>query len=252
MKKLRPIFTCMLVILVYSSTIYGQKLMKLDEDLKANSTPIEAKLKGVSIVSKYEFAPYRIVSGKSGWGSSKSSQDRFNSVTYTESKSKASFVFTVNDKDTILVNTTTNTKFSESESKFFGGDMTTLNKSTDNYVALISPANDTTIWKMVLVSEIGANVGGKAQAEGVLSNGEINIQIRAVKQWDSGKNTMLNLICGYGFYDQNQEIAAVQSNDDLSPKKFVWLHQSLDEQQKAILAAAAAAIMIHNLDVESH
>ena len=252
MKKLLTIVTGMSIVLVYSSAIYGQKLMKLDDELKANSKPIEAKLKGISTIGKYEFSPYRIVSGKAGWGTSKSSKDKFNSETYTESKSKSSFVFTVNDKDTILVNTTTNTQFSESESNFLLGDITTLNKSIDNYIALIFPSYDTTEWKMVLVSNTGAEVEGKFKAEGILTNGTMNIQIKMIKQWEDGKNTTFKMICGYGFFIDNKEIAAVQSNFDLSPKKFVWLHQSLNEQMKSILAAASASLMIHTVDPESH
>ena len=239
------------MMLIYYSSLNGQKIMKLEDDLKANSKPIEAKLKGVSTVGKYEFSPYRIVSGKAGWGTSKSSKDQFNSETYTESRSKSSFVFTVNDKDTIRVNTTTNTKFSESESKLLFGDMTTLNKSIDNYIALISPAYDTTVWKMILVSSSGAEVEGKFKSEGILSNNVTNIQIRAIKQWEDGKTATFKMICGYGFFIENKEIAAVQSND-LSAKKFVWIHNELNEQIKPILAAASASIMVHNLDAESH
>ena len=226
--------------------------MKLDDDLKANSEQMEAKLKGMSRVGKYEFGPYKIVSGKAGWGTTKWSENKSNSETYSESKSKLSFVFTVNGKDTILVNTTTNKKFNESESKSLLGDMTTLNKSIDNYIALISPSYDTTGWEMILVSSTGAEVEGKFRAEGVLTNGVTNIQIREIKQWEDGKNTTFKMICGYGFFRDNTEIAAVQSNFDLSPKKFVWLRQNLDEQMKSILAAASAALMVHTIDTESH
>jgi hypothetical protein len=252
MKKLQTILISSIMMLIYSSAVHGQKIMKLDDDLKASSVPIEAKLKGISMIGKYEFSPYRIVSGKTGWGSSTSSKDKFNSETYTESKSKSSFIFTVNDKDTILVRTTTNTKFSESERNSLMGDETTLNKSIDNYIALISPSYDTAVWKMILITSIGAEVEGKNKAEGILSNGVTNIQIRAVKQWEDGKNTTFKMICGYGFFIDNKEIAAVQSNFDLSPKKFVWLHQSMNEQMKSILAAASASLMIHTVDPESH
>jgi len=181
MKKLQKMFIGMLIMLVYSSTIYGQKIMKLEDDLKGKSEQMEAKLKGISHIGKYEFGPYKIVSGKTGWGNTKWSKDKFNSETYSESRSKLSFVFTVNGKDTILVNTTTNTKFNESENNFLGGDMTTLNKSIDHYLALISPSNDTAQWEMVLVSSTGAEVAGKFKAEGVLTNGVTNIQIREIK-----------------------------------------------------------------------
>jgi hypothetical protein len=250
MKTLKTISLSVSLILIYNLSLSGQKLMKLDDDLKANSTPVEAKLRGFSIVSRYEFPPYKIVSGKAGWGTSRSRKNRLFSETYTESRSKSSFVFTISDKDTIKVNTTTSTKFSESDSKFLFGDMTTLNKSIDNYIALISPAYDTTAWKMVLVSSSGAEVEGKVKSEGVLSNDITKIQIRAVKQWEDGKNAAFKMICGYGFFIDEKEIGAVQSND-FSARKFVWLRNDLDEQLKSILAAASASIMIHTLEAES-
>jgi len=200
MKTLQTISLTAALLLIYTLSLSGQKLMKLDDDLKANSTPIEARLRGFSIVSKYEFSPYKIVSGKAGWGTSRSRKNSLFSETYTESKSKSSFVFTISDKDTIKVNTTTSTKFSENEGKFLFGDMTTLDKSIDNYVALISPASDTTAWKMILVSSSGAKVEGKFKSEGVLSNDITNIQIKAIKQWEDGKTATFKMICGYGFF----------------------------------------------------
>jgi hypothetical protein len=240
-------FISILMMPIYSSTIYGQKIMKLDDELKANSKPMEAKLNGISIIGKYEFGPYKIVSGKGEWGIGTSSTDRFSSETTTESKSKSSFVFAVNDKDTILVNTSTNANYSKSEREGLFGSVTTLNGSLDNYTALISPYNDTTLWKMILFSTTATEVGGD-NAEGLLTNGVTKIQIRGIKQWEDGKNTPFKMICGYGFFIDNKEIAAVQSKTN---KIFVWLHQNLDEQMKSILAAASASLMVHTFAGES-
>jgi hypothetical protein len=247
MKKLLIMFTSILIMLMNSLAIYGQKIMKLDNELKANSTTMEAKLKGISILPKYEFGPYRIVSGKAEWGIGTSTTDRFSSETYTESKSKSSFLFTVNAKDTILVNTMTNANYSKSEREGFLVNVTTLTGSLDNYTALISPYNDTVLWKMILVTTTEAKQGGD-NAEGLLTNGVTNIQIRGIKQWEDGKNTPYMMICGYGFFLENKEIAAVQSKTN---RIFVWLHQNLDEQMQSVLAAASASLMVHSFASES-
>jgi hypothetical protein len=247
MKKLLIMFINILMMLICSSTVYGQKIMKLDDELKANSTPMEAKLKGISILPRYEFGPYKVVSGKTDWGTGKSTTNKFSSETYTEYKGKSSFVFTVNAKDTILVNTMTNANYSKSEREGFFVSVTTLNGSLDNYTVLISPYNDTTFWKMILVSTTEAKAGGD-NAEGLLTNGVTNIQIRGIKQWEDGKNTPFMMIIGYGFFIDNNEIAAVQSKTN---KMFVWLHQNLDEQMKSVLAAASASLMVHTFANES-
>ncbi|MFZ0473130.1 MAG: hypothetical protein WAL94_10985, partial [Bacteroidales bacterium] len=56
------------------------------------------------------------------------------------------------------------------------------------------------------------------------------------------------MICGYGFFLENKEIAAVQSKTN---RIFVWLHQNLDEQMKSVLAAASASLMVHTFASES-
>lgn len=66
MKKLLTSIISLLLIMIYTSSVYGQKIMRLDNELKANSKPMEDKRKGISSVGKYQFGPYRIVSGKAG------------------------------------------------------------------------------------------------------------------------------------------------------------------------------------------
>jgi hypothetical protein len=244
MKKLLTMITSIVIILAYSLTTYGQKIMKLDNELKSNSKPMEAKRKGISSIGKYEFGPYKIVSGKAGWTTTKSNKKFFSFETQSESKKKSSFVFVANDKDTILVNTSTNAKFSETEL----GNMSWLNNRNENYVAIIAPAADTTEWRMILVSNSGEAIKGNFQASGILTNGVTNIQIIEVKQWEDGKTPTFKMICGYEFIMDNKSIAAVQSSLDTFQKKFVWLLQDLDERMKSVLAAASASLMIHTDD----
>jgi hypothetical protein len=155
----------------------------------------------------------------------------------------------VNDRDTILVKTLINANYSDSEREGFIGNATTLNGRLDNYTALISPSNDTSLWKMILVSATGVEVLGNLEAEGILTNGLTNIQIREVKQWEDGKHTPFMMTCGYVFFIDDQAIAAVQKFDDVT-RKYVWLHKNLDEQMKSVLAAASASILINNVESE--
>jgi len=215
--------------------------MKLDNQLKANSEPMEAKRKGVSTIGKYQFGPYKIVSGKAGWTTSKSSKRFFSFETETESKKKSSFVFVANDKDSVLVNTATNTKAKETSI----GNWTNLNQSNDNYIILITPSNDTTEWKMIVIFKSGSEVEGNYKSDGSLTDGVANIEIRAVKHWDDGATAAFKLIIGYEFYLENQSIAAVQASIDTMKKKYVWLDKNLSEHMKLVLAAASASLLLH-------
>ena len=164
----------------------------------------------------------------------------FSFETRSESKQKSSFVFVADDNDTIHVNTSTNTKVIEKDI----GDFSFLNKSNDNYLAIITRVSDTTVWQLMIITAIGPDLG-EYKAEGVLSNGAINIQVREVKQWEDGKTPVLKMICGYEFIMDNKSVAAVQSSLDTFKKKFVWLNQQLDERLKSIIAAAAASMLVH-------
>jgi hypothetical protein len=241
MKTIPKLSIYVLLILIYSLSASAQKIMKLDNQLKANSQPMEAKRKGVSTIGKYQFGPYKIVSGKAGWTTSKSSKRFLSFETETESKKKSSFVFVANDKDSVLVNTATNTKAKETSI----GNWTNLNQSSDNYIILISPSNDTTEWKMIVVYKSGSEVEGNYKSDGTLTDGTANIEIRAVKQWDDGGTAAFKLIIGYEFYLENQAIAAVQASIDTMKKKYVWLDQNLSEHMKLVLAAASASLLLH-------
>jgi hypothetical protein len=253
MNKIIKMFFGALIMLISCSTLCAQKMMKLDTDLKANSIPLEAKRKNMNMVvmGKYEFGPYKIVSGKAGWTFTKQRHKFFSFESISESKTKSSFVFIANDIDTILVNTATNTKVNETgigdwlyENTNFSFSWSSINQSIENYMVKISSTADTSEWTMILITKYGTEVAGKFTAQGILTDGVTNIEIREVKQWEDGKTPVLGIICGYEFYIDNIALAAVQSCLDTTKKKMVWLNQNLDEQMKSVLAAVAASLMV--------
>jgi hypothetical protein len=239
MKKLQAIIMAIFIILAYCSSGYSQKMMKLDDELKNNSSPMEVKRKGMS--SKFEFGPYRIVSFKAGWTTTTSNKKMFSSETNSESKTKYSFVFVANSKDTLHVNISSNIKSSETE---FSDFLTSTNQSTNNYLIMISPDADTVIWKMIVVFEMGTEVKGKFNGEGLLTDEVNKIQIRQVKQFEDGKPSPFKTICGFEFFKDSGPLAAVQPGTNYSLKLLVWLHQSLDEKMKSILAPATASLIV--------
>jgi hypothetical protein len=241
MKAIAKLLISILLILMYSFSTSAQKIMKLDSQLKANSQPMEAKRKGVSTIGKYQFGEYKIVSGKAGWTTSKSKSRLFSPETNTESKKKSTFVFVSDDKDTVHVNTATNT--SVTETSF--GNWSNVNQSNENYIVLIAPSNDTKEWEMIVVFKSGSEVEGDFRSDGILTDGTTKIEIRAVKQWEDGETATFNMIIGYEFYLENQAIAALQASVDTFKKKYVWLDQNLSEQIKSVLAAASASLLLH-------
>lgn len=77
MKTQKAIIAILGITLITFPVLNGQKIMKLSNELKSSSQPAEVKRKGMSTVGKYEFGPYRIVSGKGGWGIGTSKKKMF-------------------------------------------------------------------------------------------------------------------------------------------------------------------------------
>lgn len=238
---------CLLLCIVLMTALCwpasAQKSIRMDPDLKGNSTVLEAKRKAITTFPKYQFGPYAVVSAKAGWTITKGSS-KFRFVledTNLESKTKSSFVLVANGKDTVKVNIVN--KVLTSETSF--GNLTTTNQINSNYVANILILGDSSEWQLKLFTEMGEQVAGNFKVDGVLTNGETNIQIRSIKEWDNGKTDLFKLILGYELILENQSLAAVQA-PQMTTKRFVWIRDSLDENMKLVLATAAAVLMVRS------
>ncbi|MCX6309790.1 MAG: hypothetical protein NTY32_13510 [Bacteroidia bacterium] len=239
--KKNKLLLCILLMTALSLPVYGQKTIKMDPDLKGNSSPMEAKRKAITTFPKYHFGPYSVVSAKAGWTTTKGfSKFRFIiEDTNLESKTKSSFVLVGNGKDTVKVNSVNNVLTSASRL----GNFTSTNQVNSNYVANILVTADSSEWQLKLFTEMGEQVAGSFTVDGVLTNGETNIQIRSVKEWDTGKTDLFKLILGYELVLDNQSLAAIQA-PQMTTKRFVWIRASLDEHLKLVLATASAALMV--------
>jgi len=266
--KIRDMQTVTIVFLaavlsLYEQNVYAQKkVMKLDADLKANSTAMEAKAKGIGTVSKYRFGDYAIVSGKQGWTATKTKSRFFlNVASEGHSKKKLSFVFVGHGQDTVLLNAAVDTNLKEINAGDFpihfekggkvliGRNWSELRESTENYLAVFSVNSDTTKWRMALLTQMGTEVDRGYQFTGLITNGIFQIEIKQVKEWEGGKKSPYNaimgdLLVGYEFSMNGQALGAVQASMDSFQKKLVWLRNDMDGQLKLVLAAASAAMMV--------
>jgi hypothetical protein len=239
-----------MVILVPRISFSQKKLMKVDAALVANSKPMEAKRKGISVVGKYEFGQYKIVSGKAGWTRTKSRSRMFSGVTESQSKSKLSFLFIANNRDSVQVNTIVSTDTKELDLnrgiRFGNADWgQVLQSSTEKYLATIDLASDTTSWNLALVTAMGTEVRG-SRFKGLLTSASETYEIREVIQFDDGKINAFGLILGYEFLQNGKSVAAVQASMNTFLKMYVWIDNRLDEPTQRLLAAAAATLLVRN------
>lgn len=257
MKKTNQIIWATGLLFLINLSLFGQTYLLLDETFKAASTPMVAKRKGFSTVGRFEFGPYKIVSGKEGWTTTKGKTGFFSGDTRTESKANISFVFTGPTNDTITSNITF-TSVTQIDQRFGFVFRTLTNWSnqviTENYEVYMGSyqsSADTSIWNLVLAYPVGEEITGKIQDymismfKGVLGNSQTTIDIIPEFRWENGKQaTILKPLEGYLFNFQGETVAAVQSFP--TTKTFVWIKQDLPDNLKFILAAGAATMLVRS------
>jgi hypothetical protein len=239
---MKNFFFCMLLFLAGFMPVLGQNTIKMDPDLKSNSTALEAKRKAITTFPKYQFGPYAIVSAKAGWTITKgSTKMRFIlEDTNSESKTKSSFVL-VGNNDTVKVNSVNKVLTSETAL----GRLSSTNQINSMFMAEILVLADSSSWQLKLQTEMGPQVAGMFHTEGELTNGDLKIQIIPIKEWETGKTDLFKMILGYELVLNNQSVAAVQS-PQMTTKRTVWIRESLDEHLKLALATASAILMVRS------
>jgi len=249
------IFT--LLLLCSMNWCAAQTYMFLDEAFKSSTKPMPVKRKGIGTVGKYEFGPYRILSGKAGWTTTRGSANFFSGQSKIESKSRSTFTFTGQQTDTITVNITFTamTQLEDNHSFLFrtltGWVSPEVKENYEVYLASLSSSSDTVAWKMILSYPVGDEIHGSikpddmASFHGILSNEQTTFEIIPEFRWENGKQaTLLKPVEGYRFRLDSETVAAVQ----VLPfqKMFVWIKPSLPNQHRLTIAAALATLMVRS------
>ncbi len=245
----------MVFLFVIINSLNGQKFILLDEKLKLGSTPMEARRKGISAIGKYEFGPYKIISGKEGWTTTREKTKLFSRDTNIQSKSRKSFVFTGNDTDTVYANisVSSDARVTEQNGWLFreltGWSEQIVTESTETFIAGLENSLDTSVWNLLLVYQMAEDIdepvsmGDLESIHGVLTNGQSTFDIRPVFQWDNGSpSTRLKPVEGYQFVMSNETLAAVQVLP--ANKMYVWIRGDLEDNLRLILAAGAAVLLV--------
>jgi hypothetical protein len=239
--------------LAFTHSSSAQKLIRIDENLKLNSPQLRAKSKGISSIGKYEFGPYRVISGKGGWEKTSHGTPLFSDNSYIKSSSKKSFVFVSDEADTTFANISvaenieidggswvirTFTPWSDAEVKNGEGI----------YECTFSFSSDTILWNLLVIYPLAAEVDGFYQMDdhtffrGILTDNNTLIEITEINVNEKGKNSLLNPVLGYEFWLDSRSLAAVQVLPN--NRWYVWIRFDLDSDLKFLLASAATAMLV--------
>ena len=240
------------ILTVFSREASAQKMMMLNENLKANSQALPVKIRGGSLM-KHDFGVYKTISAKAGWSSTKSSTKIFSGNEATESKQKSNIEITANEKDTASINIALNIKseavrdkvisFSKDRVAWEREEEPSKYKERRNLVAVITTSMDTTTWNYVQVDMVNSENAQENINNAFLTDGNRRIDIKRVSKWDNGKSPTLYFTVGFELYIDGVVVAAVQNPMDTFQKKYVWIKSDSDEKTKLIIAAAAVILL---------
>jgi hypothetical protein len=229
----------------------AQKMMMLNENLKANSEPLSVKVRGGSMM-KFDFGVYKTVSAKAGWTSTTSKSKLFSSVERSESKQKSSVIMTGKEADTATINISLNIQSEEVRQMVLSlskgrvawereEDPSKI-EQTRNVVALITTNRDTVTWNFIYMSRESTESTDQNESFAFVTDGNKRFDIKKITLWDNGKPPTLYSFVGFEFYADDMVVAALQNPMDTFQKKFVWLKNDLDEHMKLILATASSIL----------
>ena len=232
---------------IFCWEVSAQKIMKLDDSLKANNEPLSVKIRGGSIL-KYDFGIYKTLSSKAGMVRTKSSSKLFSSMEKSESKQKASIVVGNNVADTATISISVNATSEEVRENVIAiskgrvalerEDDPSRFKMASNLIAIITTSGDTATWNFAYVTLENTENSKENRSGGMISDGEKKIEIKNITVWDNGKAPTFYYVVGYEFYVDGVAVAAMQHPMDTFQKKLVWMKNGLDEKLKLIIAAA--------------
>lgn len=239
--------------LAFANSSSAQKLIRIDEDLKLNSQQLRAKRKGLSSVGKYEFGPYKVISGKGGWEKTTSKSPLFSDNSSIKYSTRKSFVFASDLADTAFANISiaenveidggtwffkTFTPWSDAEVKIGEGI----------FECIFSFSSDDKPWDLVAIYPVAAEVDGIYQTDdhtffrGILTDDNTRIEIAEINVNEQGGNSFLNPVQGYEFWMDSKCLAAVQVLP--ANRWYVWIRKDLDPDMKFLMASAVTAMLV--------
>jgi len=238
-------------MLAISNTSQAQKDIVISDSLAVNGEKLKVKMgtQGLGKIWKMKFGNYAVISSKQGWTTTSSKGNYFNTKTETKSAVKFSFLMTNKLNDTARVNAANNISTQllhevEIFSNVFWGNNELLQES-QNFSAYITINGDTTeVWALLMNIIRGSNTEGTYDV--ILTNGDRKIFVTPASSNKNGTDSRSTPALGYEFIENGQSLSALQYYGGgmmVMNKNIVWIHNSLDEKFKLIIAAASTAIL---------
>lgn len=222
---------------------FKKKDMKLDSAFLANADKMDVKT-GWQVSGKlwnYKFGEYHLTENKMQNGKQTETSNFWGTKSTINSKSKFHFELSDDQQNSAKVegsiqnNLTALHALLISKNVYIGEDG--LAKSKRNFLATLTPKDDTVSWKMVLIER------SDSPWVGVFTNGVRSIDIIRLYEYEDGKSPDMGISAGCQLVENNEIIGAVQYFGNRYNNNVVWLLKSMDPKQKCFIAAALTALM---------
>ncbi|HMH35024.1 MAG TPA: hypothetical protein VK543_18440 [Puia sp.] len=252
--SVNPFTLYLLALLGIAGLTNAQKNIVISDSLTAQAEKLNVKMggQGLGKMWKMSFGEYAVVSSKSGWTTSSSTGNFFNTKTESKTAQKFSFVLTNQLADSARVNAANNILVQSLQQiellpHFSWGNNEQVNESR-NFTAFITVNRDTSeTWALLLHVAKGQDSLGNYDA--FLTNGERRIFIvpsSSDKNASNASSPFSLSAAGYIFIENGQSLAALQYRGSGAlgmNKNIVWMPRSFEARMKLVLAATMTAIM---------
>jgi len=235
-----------LLINVSAATAQGNIVISDSLARHADKLDVKKGARWAGTIAEWSFGDYAVVSSKTGWTSTETRRNLFNTETESRSTDKFSFVLTNGTGDSSSVDAAHNIMVQELKKLdlghgfFIGGDE--LVRESDNFAALITVNRDTTETWILLMNVSRPNTPGANEA--VLTNGERRIVLSGASSNTRKEYKTPWPALGYEFIENGRSLGALQFSGGLFGITYlVWIDRSLDRKMKLILAAAMTAAL---------
>ncbi|MCK3682525.1 hypothetical protein [Maribellus sp. YY47] len=245
------------ILVVIFLDVSAQKNIVIDPGLANNSEALKVKIGAQTFgkIAKYKFGEYAVTESKNGWTTTRGNSNFWGTKEESTTRSKFSFVLTNGKSGTAQVNAATDASIKlkkglELFSGFYVGD-DELQLAEQNFSASIFLNGDTAnLWLLFMKKSVGTESDEPGGA--VLTNGKRKIFIVSATSITNETSRQLFPARGYQFREEEQTLSAVQylGAGALGMNKcIVWLHNSLDEETKLLLAAAMTVLLQKEMTV---
>ena len=241
MKTIGIYCIALIMVLFTGLSLSGCKVahMALPQNMQNESSELTVEGRALLILRKsFQFGPYNVTNVHRGWTRGGGFSLSGGSASFSSSKAKQKYEFSVNESDrpTWEVQCATGAKWNEAGLKgFLGGGLSMEFSSSKQLVCTLKQEGGEKVAKLVM-----AQSANEMALQGIMTDGDTQIDISVTHKL-AGTPLKLGEPTGYSFHIGGRPVGAVE----VINKGTVWLNNSVTPETRSALAATSAVLLLY-------